>query len=304
MEGNVQPAPQSLSNFTLVEWDGGGGAESSEFLMQTGVMAAASFGSGDVPMKGTHGPTKMLASAKKKTAKNAEKKAKAKPPAARRRKRKTIQGRPRQDNTPHPDALDSMSSLAANVISCEVGGNSAPGGTSFVSAYVGVSWHSGNRRWQAQLSMGKKKFHLGCFTSEHTAARAYDAGIVKHCLHRALNFPDEQAEHGNVASASAETLRVKRRKTLSVGAKTSRFTGTSWHKGNSRWMARITLPGGKRKALGYFDDERSAALAYDRAVVEHNLNLKRLNFAPAPQVVVSAAARPIGSAYAWTPATA
>ena len=55
-------------------------------------------------------------------------------------------------------------------------------------------------------------------------------------------------------------------------------------------MARITLPGGKRKALGYFDDERSAALAYDRAVVEHNLKLKRLNFAPAPQVVVSAAA--------------
>ena len=54
-------------------------------------------------------------------------------------------------------------------------------------------------------------------------------------------------------------------------------------------MARITLPGGKRKALGYFDDERSAALAYDRAVVEHDLKLKRLNFATAPQVVVSAA---------------
>ena len=179
MEGNVQPAPQSLSNFTLVEWDGGGGAESSEFLMQTGAVAAAAFGSGDVSMNGDRGPKKMLASAKKKTAKNAEKKAKAKPPAARRRKRKTIQGRPRQDNTPHPDALDSMSSLAANVISREVGGNSAPGGTSSASAYVGVSWHKTNRRWQAQLSMGKKKFHLGCFKNEHAAARAYDAGIVK-----------------------------------------------------------------------------------------------------------------------------
>ena len=69
MEGNVQPAPQSLSNFTLVEWDGGGGAESSEFLMQTGAVAAAAFGSGDVSMNGDRGPKKMLASAKKKTAK-------------------------------------------------------------------------------------------------------------------------------------------------------------------------------------------------------------------------------------------
>lgn len=44
---------------------------------------------------------------------------------------------------------------------------------------------------------------------------------------------------------------------------TSRFKGTSWHKGMGKWQAQIQQ-NGKNRFLGYFDDEFQAALAYNR----------------------------------------
>ena len=48
----------------------------------------------------------------------------------------------------------------------------------------------------------------------------------------------------------------------------SEYTGVSWFKRNNIWKAAITIrekEGRERRThLGYFDDERDAALAYDR----------------------------------------
>ena len=41
---------------------------------------------------------------------------------------------------------------------------------------------------------------------------------------------------------------------------------------------RINLPGGKRRALGYFSHEAGAARAYDAAVIAHGLSRTKLNF--------------------------
>jgi len=42
---------------------------------------------------------------------------------------------------------------------------------------------------------------------------------------------------------------------------TSKYVGVYWNKGAQKWQARIWIDG-KRKSLGYFDDEYEAHLAY------------------------------------------
>lgn len=58
---------------------------------------------------------------------------------------------------------------------------------------------------------------------------------------------------------------------------TSIFKGVSWYRAGSKWEADITH---KRKQfhLGYFDDEREAARAYDRKAKELFGEFARLNF--------------------------
>ena len=58
--------------------------------------------------------------------------------------------------------------------------------------------------------------------------------------------------------------------------KRSLFRGVSWKKSSNKWQAQIRAEG-KKRCLGYFDDEVAAAQAYDRYAVEHGL-ASRLNF--------------------------
>jgi hypothetical protein len=63
------------------------------------------------------------------------------------------------------------------------------------SGYKGVHWHSGAKKWQAQVSvrkLGKKnKFHLGYFLSPAAAGRAYDKKARELFGEFArLNFPE------------------------------------------------------------------------------------------------------------------
>lgn len=43
------------------------------------------------------------------------------------------------------------------------------------SRFRGVSWHPANRKWRALIGLPGKVKHLGMFTHEEDAARAYDA---------------------------------------------------------------------------------------------------------------------------------
>jgi hypothetical protein len=57
--------------------------------------------------------------------------------------------------------------------------------------YKGVFYRaSGRKRWQARISVNKKKISLGGYYTEEEAARAYDAYIKVHCLDFGVpNFP-------------------------------------------------------------------------------------------------------------------
>lgn len=60
------------------------------------------------------------------------------------------------------------------------------------SKYKGVSWHSGHKRWSANISIEGKFKHLGYFPSEYEAARAYDqAALPIHKEFTKLNIVQE-----------------------------------------------------------------------------------------------------------------
>ena len=55
---------------------------------------------------------------------------------------------------------------------------------------------------------------------------------------------------------------------------TSKYVGVKWHNQGRKWHAQIMI-GGKRKHLGYFDDEKEAACKYDEQAALLN---KPVNF--------------------------
>lgn len=59
--------------------------------------------------------------------------------------------------------------------------------------------------------------------------------------------------------------------------KSSIYKGVSWETFTQRWRSGINVDG-RRIDLGRYDDERDAALAYDRAALEHFGSYARPNF--------------------------
>ena len=62
----------------------------------------------------------------------------------------------------------------------------------------------------------------------------------------------------------------------------SRYKGVWWEKDARKWRAAIRLDN-KRYHIGYFHDERAAALAYDKKAIEFFGEFARLNF-PSSQI--------------------
>ena len=60
----------------------------------------------------------------------------------------------------------------------------------------------------------------------------------------------------------------------------SRFVGVSWNKREKKWQVQVTDMG-KKKFLGYYDDETAAARAFDAYVIANKINAD-LNFPSAP----------------------
>ena len=58
------------------------------------------------------------------------------------------------------------------------------------SVYKGVHWHKSGGKWRAQIRLAGRRYHLGYFTDEIAAARAYDSAAMKYFGEFArLNLP-------------------------------------------------------------------------------------------------------------------
>jgi len=60
------------------------------------------------------------------------------------------------------------------------------------SRFKGVSWHKRDEKWDAKINKHGKRYHLGYFTDEADAARAYDRAAARLFGQFAVfNFPNE-----------------------------------------------------------------------------------------------------------------
>ena len=104
------------------------------------------------------------------------------------RMHKLITGWPRTDHKNH-DGLDNQRSNLRPATWGQNAANSLPRkGTT--SPYKGVCWLADNQKWRAEIRIGGRHRHLGCFAVEEDAARAYDAAALEAWGEYAfLNFP-------------------------------------------------------------------------------------------------------------------
>lgn len=92
--------------------------------------------------------------------------------------------------------------------------------------------------------------------------------LVDHIDHNTLNN-----QRGNLRIATQQQNNFNRK---SVPKSTSNFRGVSWYSRDKRWVARIGN-GSSQKTLGWFKDEKQAALAYNAAAIERYGEFANLN---------------------------
>jgi len=120
------------------------------------------------------------------------------------------------------------------------------------SSYKYVTWHKKAGKWQATLLTKRGKAqHCGFHSNEEDAARALNAKCVE------LRIP--------VIHPQLEEPVVKKPK--------SEFIGVSWEKNKRKWRGRVCYKG-KNVFVGYFVDDRNAAVAVNGKCRELGIPIK------------------------------
>lgn len=57
--------------------------------------------------------------------------------------------------------------------------NTSKGFKNCSSKHTGVTWHKSNKKWMSYITVNKKTKHLGYFTDESEAAKAYQNALAK-----------------------------------------------------------------------------------------------------------------------------
>ena len=145
--------------------------------------------------------------------------------------------------------------------------------------FRGVCWDKRGKKWRVRITVDGKVKHIGRFIDKIEAAHAYDAYAIANGIDVPRNFRGGAGRFFD--QESQRWLAVK----VTVGGKrdlSSRFRGVSWNNTTRQhWMARITIDG-KTIGLGLFAEEENAARAYDKHVIDHNLDCT-LNFPDGPE---------------------
>jgi len=131
----------------------------------------------------------------------------------------------------------------------------------------------GNKRYsEAQIKIDGKKKYLGAYDTPKEAALAFDRAVVQHKLPSSrLNYPDGLP----IDDEDYEKLMNPKKKRRLASTNTTGYTGV--YKNGERFIAQIYVDR-KTKSLGTYDTPKEAALAFDRAVIQHRLPSSKLNF--------------------------
>lgn len=128
--------------------------------------------------------------------------------------------------------------------------------------------------------------------SGYLVLRIYQMSLKAHRVAFAIHhgrWPSDMIDHisGNKSDNRIENLREATRsqnlqnQRVRIGA--SSYKGVSFDKSSGSWFAQIRL-NKKNKRIGFFDNEESAAEAYDAAAHELFGDFARVNFPPSNRV--------------------
>lgn len=133
------------------------------------------------------------------------------------------------------------------------------------SQYKGVCWDQNKQKWRTRIQIDKKRKHLGFFDSEIEAAHYYDFFAIQYFKEfKYINFPKIDYENFEP-------------KIIKTKNKTSKLKGVSRYKSSQKWCTRISIKG-KTIFLGCFQNEKEAAIAYDKKAKELFGEFAKLNF--------------------------
>lgn len=137
-------------------------------------------------------------------------------------------------------------------------------------------------KWQAYFDPKAKSFYAvrkSRVDGKRTTVRmhrvivnAQPGDIVDHINMSTL---DNRRENLRICS-NAQNCRNVGKATYVVREQTSGFKGVSWRSDRAKWRVRISVDGND-KTVGHFDDELTAALAYDAAALKLHGEFARTN---------------------------
>ena len=138
------------------------------------------------------------------------------------------------------------------------------------SGYNGVG-KTVRQGFKAKITVDGSMKYLGIYSTPEEAAFAYDRAVVKYKLASSkLNYPN-----GVDYKGMHPKMNLKKKRRRLDPRNTTGYTGVI--KRRKRFQAQIKI-NRKEKYLGTYDTPKEAALAYDRAVVQHKLSYSKLNF--------------------------
>lgn len=115
--------------------------------------------------------------------------------------------------------------------------------TGKTSKYVGVYWHSRDKKWGTQIHINDGRVYLGLFETEKEAYEEYQRALKE------------------FESIGAVTSKIKKR------ICTNRYKGVSKVSNSKNWRARITI-NSERIDLGCFPTEYEAHIAYKKVLTD------------------------------------
>lgn len=120
--------------------------------------------------------------------------------------------RPNSPSSGSSSGISELQSAASNKARRSRIGKSS---TKMHSRYKGVgrvsskcNTQTGGPQWRARMSFGDQRVHIGCYTSEELAAKAYDAALVQYKGEKPINFPQVEPDLSLLSDSSKRQNKI------------------------------------------------------------------------------------------------